>query len=438
MRLAALALLAGLGLAASPPGSVQQPVIAQPLDLDTLGARAFRAGYALTAMAAWRDRFLAAGGSLHRFLNQQEILSAFADERYPNTETLESSAWVELSSGPVTLRVPATGKRYITIQFVSAWAETFAIVGRKQLDGRAATLYLTPPGWAGETPSGYLRVPCPTSMLAVRLRLFVAGEGDVPAVRALQQQFVFSSAPAPKPVPSTFIEALGALLPGNPPPPALRSTFERLRPIGLTVERGFDSTVLDAESRRSLDAAIALSRKDLPQFTRQPRSAREGWVIFDAGSAIPGTLDERIARASNGPDAFAALPDTEAVYAVGYADSNGEPLLGDRRYVVTLAPDALPPVDGLWSFTVYTASGRTVFGARHSIHSLTPYLNKTDDGAIRITLGPLLPLAEQYNWLPLQSGEGVRVVLRMYQPRQAVLDGSWQPPPIVPAAQAGP
>jgi hypothetical protein len=39
MRPTALALLACLGLAA------------QPLDLDTLGAQAFRAGYPLTAMA---------------------------------------------------------------------------------------------------------------------------------------------------------------------------------------------------------------------------------------------------------------------------------------------------------------------------------------------------------------------------------------------------
>ncbi len=106
--------------------------------------------------------------------------------------------------------------------------------------------------------------------------------------------------------------------------------------------------------------------------------------------------------------------------------------------MITLDPRSLPPVDGFWSFTVYTASGKTFFGARQSIHSLTPYLHTTPSGSIRITLGPALPLAEQYNWLPLQPGEGVSVVLRLYQPRQAVLDGSWRLPAIVPAAQAGP
>jgi hypothetical protein len=345
---------------------------------------------------------------------------------------------VELSSGPVTLSVPATGSRYLTIQFISAWTETFAIVSRKELDGRAATLYLTPPGWTGAAPPGYRRIACPTSIVAVRLRLFVGGEGDLASVRSLQRQFVFSSAPPLPPTPSTFLEALGALLPANPPPPALRSAFERLASIGLSVDRGFDPNVLDAESRRDLDSAIALSRKDIPRLTRQQRRVGAGWVVFGSGPAIPRTLEERIARADAGPDAFAALPDPELVYAVGSADSNGEPLQGDRRYVITLAPADPPPVDGFWSFTVYTASGRTVFGARNSIHSSTPYLNKTADGSVRITLGPSLPLAEQYNWLPLEPGEGARVVLRLYQPHRAVFDGSWRPPAIVPASQAGP
>jgi hypothetical protein len=432
MHPTALALLACLGLAAQPANP------AQPLDLDTLGAQAFRAGYPLTAMAAWRDRYLKAGTPLNHFLHRREILSTFANERYPNVDTLDSSAWVELSSGPVTLSVPATSSRYVTIQFISAWTETFAIVSRKELEGRAATLYLTPPGWTGATPAGYRRIPCPTSMVAVWLRLFVGGEGDVLPVRSLQRQFVFSAAPAVQTTPPTFLEALGALLTANPPPPGLRSTFQRLASIGLSVDKGFDPTVLDTESRSSLDAAIALSRKDIPRLAQQPRRGEAGWVIFDFGPAVPGTLEEMIARAHIGPDAFAALPGTELAYAVGYADSGGQPLQGDRRYVVTLNPADPPPVDGFWSFTVYTASGRTVFGARNSIHSSTPYLNKTADGSIRITLGPSLPLAEQYNWLPLEPGEGVRVMLRLYQPRRAVFDGSWRPPAIVPASQAGP
>ncbi len=432
MRHAALALLACIGLLA------QSPAPQKPLDLDTLGAQAFRAGYTLTAMAGWRDRYLKAGGAMNHFQHQREILSAFAEELYPSEDTLGSTAWVELANGPVTLNVPATGSRYLMLQFVSAWAETFAIIGRKQLDGRAATLLLTPPGWTGTMPGGARRIPCPTSIVAVSLRLFVAGEGDVAAVRNLQDRFVFSNSPPPPRLPDSYFDALGKLLPANPPPQLLSSVFERLTPLGLSLDRGVDPAALDTESRRALDAAIALSRKDIPRPTRQARRVDGGWVVLDAGPPIPSTLEERIARAHSGPEVFAAMPRSEALYAVGYADSNGEQLRGDRRYVVTFDPASLPPVDGFWSFTVYTAGGRPVFGARHSIRSSASYLNRTASGAIRITLGPSLPLAEQYNWLPVQPGEGVRVMLRLYQPRRAALDGSWRPPAIVPAGQAGP
>lgn len=433
MRFAVFALLACLGLAApqSQPARPLSPA-APPPDLATLGAQAFRAGYSLTAMAAWRDRYLKTGGSLNHFQHGREILSAFAGEIYPNTDTLQSSAWVELSSGPVSLSVPATGSRYLSLQFVSAWADTFAVVSRKQLEGRAVTLYLTPPGWSGDVPAGYRRIACPTSMLFVMLRLFVAAEGDVAPVRTLQQEFVFSPTSAPRPVPASTLDALGALLPANPPPLSLRPIFERLAPLGLSLDKGFDPSVLGSESRRSVDSAIALSRKDLPGLKRKPRRAEKGWILWDAGLAVPGTLEERIARAQNGPDAFAALPDTEVVYAFSYADSSGQPLRGDRRYVITLGPDSLPPVDGFWSLTVYTAAGKTVFGARPSIHSSTPYLHTMPNGSVRITLGPSMPLAEQFNWLPLQPGEGVHLVLRLYQPRRSVLDGSWRLPAIIP------
>jgi hypothetical protein len=434
MRSAAFALLACLGLAAQPPGPA-----AQPPDFDTLGAQAFRLSYPLMGMAAWRDSALKAGGSLNRFTHHRELLSAFAEESYPNTDTLYSTAWVDLSAGPVTMRVPATGRRYITIQFIGAWTDSFAILSRKELDGQAATLYLTPPGWPGAAPAGSRPIACPTSLVAVWLRLFVAGEGDVPAVRALQDKFVFSGTPPPRKTPAAFLETLGALLPSNPPPAPLRAAFERLEPLGLSTRKGFDPSVLNAEARRSVDEAIDLARKDLPpRPTRKPRRMDGGWAVYDAGSAIPATHEERMLRARIGPGAFAALPASEFVYAVGYADSNGEPLQGDRRYVITFEAGSMPPVDGFWSFSVYTASGSMVFGARHSVHSFSPYLNPAADGSIRITLGPWLPLAEQSNWLPLQPGEGVRLMLRLYRPRRSVLDGSWRLPAIVPITQDNP
>ena len=431
MRFAVLALLAYLGQSAQP-----QDHPAQPPDFETLGAQAFRTGYPLVQMAAWRDNYLRAGGSLNHFSHGREILSAFAGESFPNEDLLTSTAWVELSAGPVTLQIPALGRRYMTLQFIGAWTGTFNILSGKDLDGQAVTLYLTPPDWQGAIPAGCRQISCPTSLVSVWLRLFVEAEGDVPVVRGLQRQFIFSGTASPRRSFAGYLDTLGALLPANPPPAPLLATFQRLEPLGLSLRTGFDPGVLTAEARRSAEGAINLSRQDLPSKPpRKPRRLENGWAIYDAGPAMPATLDDRIVLARSGPDAFAALPATEFVYAVGYADSNGEPLQGNRRYVVMLNAGAMPPVDGFWSLSVYTASGRTVYGARHSVHSSSPYLNKTASGGVRITLGPSVPLAEQSNWLPLQPGEGVRLMLRLYQPRRAAVDGTWRLPLIVPASQ---
>jgi hypothetical protein len=414
------------------------PLAAPATELETLAALAFRNGYPLVEMATWRDNYVKVGGALNHFAHRRDLVSPSTQEAFPNVDTLYSTAWVDLSSGPVRLAVPATGSRYVTVQFISAWAETFSILTRHELDGQAANLLLTPPGWTGSIPSGTRRITCPTSLVAVWLRVFVAGDLDLPRVHSLQDQFVFqpASPPSPSPLPASFLDALGSLLPANPPPPSMRAVFAQFAPLGLSLTRGFDPAALQTDDRTRADAAVDRSRRALPaQPTRSPRRLEGGWAVYDAGSAAPATLEERILRAQAGSGGFAALPASESIYAMAYADSDGQTLRGNGHYVIVFDKASTPPVDGFWSVSVYNAAGKPIFGARHSITSETKGLFGQADGSIRVTLGPSLPLAEQQNWLPTEAGAGLRVILRLYHPRPAVFDGSWHPPLIVPAGQ---
>jgi hypothetical protein len=58
---------------------------------------------------------------------------AGADDRFVsiNKDTIYSIAEVDVSSGPVLLRVPDTAGRYYVLQFVDAWTNNFAYVGRR-------------------------------------------------------------------------------------------------------------------------------------------------------------------------------------------------------------------------------------------------------------------------------------------------------------------
>ena len=55
------------------------------------------------------------------------------DDRFVsiNNDTIYSIAQVDVSGGPVLLRVPDTAGRYYVLQFVDAWTNNFAYVGRR-------------------------------------------------------------------------------------------------------------------------------------------------------------------------------------------------------------------------------------------------------------------------------------------------------------------
>jgi Protein of unknown function (DUF1254) len=48
-----------------------------------------------------------------------------------SNDTIYSIAQVDVSGGPVLLRVPDTAGRYYVLQFVGAWTNNFAYVGRR-------------------------------------------------------------------------------------------------------------------------------------------------------------------------------------------------------------------------------------------------------------------------------------------------------------------
>jgi len=85
------------------------------------------------------------------------------------------------------------------------------------------------------------------------------------------------------------------------------------------------------------------------------------------------------------------------------------------------------PVDGFWSFSVYDAKGyfeKNALGA-YSVNDITARPNS--DGSITVQFGGCTKAIA--NCLPITAGWNYMV--RMYRPRKAILDGSWQFPEAV-------
>jgi hypothetical protein len=126
----------------------------------------------------------------------------------------------------------------------------------------------------------------------------------------------------------------------------------------------------------------------------------------------------------------ANLPE-DAVYPLSYTDADGDPYGGD--HVLRFPADALPPVLGFWSLTLYDAEGfqvpnpldRFAIGDRDQ-------LVYNDDGSLDIRIQAQEPASGTSNWLPAPDG-GWNVCLRLYYPKPEVLDGSWTPPAVAKA-----
>jgi hypothetical protein len=86
------------------------------------------------------------------------------------------------------------------------------------------------------------------------------------------------------------------------------------------------------------------------------------------------------------------------------------------------------PVDGFWSVSVYNSKGYFEKNAldSYSLNNLTAKRNK--DGGVTIQFGGCGKKAA--NCLPTVAGWNYTV--RMYRPRQEILDGSWKLPGAMP------
>jgi len=109
--------------------------------------------------------------------------------RGTNRDTLYVCGWLDLSNGPLVLRVPDMAGRYYSVQFTDPSKNTnFAYVGKRTTGTKASDYLITGRGWNGQLPSGMKQIPSPNTAVLVIGRVFVANDSDLPTAYALAKQ----------------------------------------------------------------------------------------------------------------------------------------------------------------------------------------------------------------------------------------------------------
>lgn len=426
-----LMLAAGAATVAGWPAFARAQMLPPP-DLKAEARDAYIYTLPLIEMATTRKRSLTANPAQNTLIHRRN-LSTPADRfvTTPNNDTVYSVAWLDLTNGPATLQIPATGARYFSVALMNMYTDNDAVLSRRTVGGAGGTFTIVGPGQAGSGPD-IVRVATPHAWMLIRT--LVDGPTDLDAVHAVQDGFKLTGAAA---------TAVGAYAERAAPAPAYFESARRL--LASDPPPATDTNILRHTSALTSGAAPAT----LPVFAEGVAEARsllaaargtgalvQGWSYPQANLGVFGQ-DYRY-RAGVALWGLGALPVAEAMY-MNAADETGQrTFTSDKAYRLSLP--AQLPVNAFWSLSMYevVADGQLFFTdnplKRYAIGDRTPGLVRNADGGIDIHIARTDPGgAHSANWLPAPVRGPYAMVMRCYLPKPELLDGRWRLPPVTPA-----
>jgi hypothetical protein len=381
----------------------------------------------------------------------------FKDVITPNADTPYSAALLDLRAEPVVLQLPAVTDRYYVFQFVDLFGTNPHFLGSRATGSKAGTYLAVGPGWEGEAGDEFDGVLLfDTDLIFVIGRTQLLGVDDIPTLAKVMANYKLqtlsayrgqSSPTAPSvqwPVwndeasrDERFIGTLNFLLSFcQPIHPSEAGLMARFAQIGIGPNLPFTADALDTKMREALRAGIAAARETVAANMSTIGQQVNGWMFSDVFGTSEWYGGNFIMRAVAAMAGWGGNDVIEAIYPTARADADGNPLDGAQHYHLTFTTP--PPAKAFWSVTIYDKSYDGEAGYlvqnpinRYLINSTTQGLVYGENGSLTITIQNERPVntTEQANWLPAPEGS-FYLVMRIYWPEQAALDGKWEPPII--------
>ena len=383
---------------------------------------------------------------VNQFIHSVALANAqFRNVVTPNVDTIYSQVWYDLSEEPMVYELPETD-RFCKVQVLDGWTNTAAVLDK------AGAYAITLSTWEGELPEGVTRIDVPTSMAWSITRIVLSGEEDLPNVYAIQEKmklmplsdYISGDTYEPPrgsyseendyiPVdkvlsmdPITFFNKANELMVKNSPAAADKEMLEKIAAVNIGPGMEFDTSVLTgdvAENWKTMLTEIQLKLiKEGQKFSKKLGQ----WDYF--GEPIGDFNTEYAYRALVALAGLGANTVEVALYPKIEQDADGNPLTGEKSYLLHF--ESYPQVleGGFWSVTAYGDDDFLIDNPidRYCINDRSG-LRANDDGSVDIILSEDAP-KDTANWLPVGDG-GFHLYMRIYTPDMDALD-TWTAPTI--------
>ena len=414
---------AWLGVAewSSPLWATEAPSGVDPI------ANAFLYALPLYEIERSRRQFLAKGQQVNTIAHVRQLADASMHQvTTPNSDTLYSSAWLDVSRGPVEIYLASATGRYQSVALMDGFSNNIAVLHPTA----RATKFRVIRSRKHEGPQHGPTIFSSTDKLWLLVRTFLLDGSDLGAAHLAQDGIVVTGPLLPS-------QNKAALL-----APAMTGSadgvFLAMRDLtAASPDDGFRAGDVMAKlfalpSEQRLAAMQAGRAAAAASLNKRATSISNGWSYPQANLGQFGT--DYLYRAQIALGGLGALPLSEAIYLRAAGDGPRGVMIGDRPRHWHVAADRQPPVGAFWSLTLYVPDGNGNFyffdhpARRYSIGSSMPDLVRSFDGQLDILIAPEQS-GSAANWLPCPAGPFVRI-FRAYRPSSALLDRSYVPPPI--------
>lgn len=374
----------------------------------------------------------------------------------PNSDTPYSMIGLDLRAEPMVLTVPEIEpERYFSIQLIDLYTHNFDYIGSRATGNGGGSFLVAGPNWTGDTPPGITRViRSETDLVFGVYRTQLFGPSDLDNVKAVQAGYraeplsTFLGQPAPAAAPAIdfmaplapdaekssleFFDVLNFVLQFCPTQPSEKDLMGRFARIGVGAGLDFNAEA-SAEFKAAIEQGMANAWADYASLkARVDAGEVTSGDMFGTREYLQNNYAYRMAGAILG---IYGNSKQEAMYPVYSVDADGQPLNGATgKYTLQFSPGQASPVNAFWSLTLYELPSSLLSANpidRYLINSpMLPQLVRDADGGVTLLIQHNSPgKAKEPNWLPAPNGPFF-MVLRLYWPKDDVLNGSRTPPAL--------